>query len=138
MSLHGLESELPCRVLVVVGSPCRLAEVHAVLGLVMPDGLVEVADTVVEALLRLTRKPAQLLLLDLAVDDAFAPVVVRHLARVAPVTEVLVFDDRARTVPGHQRVHAWEELDSVLTRWHAVVQRSARGLHGPEEERSPS
>ena len=127
MSLHGLESELPCRVLVVVGSPRRLAEVHAVLGLVMPDGLVEVADTVVEALL-----------LDLAVDDAFAPVVVRHLARVAPVTEVLVFDDRARTVPGHQRVHAWEELDSVLTRWHAVVQRSARGLHGPEEERSPS
>ena len=86
MSLHGLESELPCRVLVVVGSPCRLAEVHAVLGLVMPDGLVEVADTVVEALLRLTRKPAQLLLLDLAVDDAFAPVVVRHLARVARQT----------------------------------------------------
>ena len=44
MSLHGLESELPCRVLVVVGSPRRLAEVHAVLGLVMSQRLNAVVD----------------------------------------------------------------------------------------------
>jgi DNA-binding NtrC family response regulator len=125
-------------VLVVAGSLRRLAEVRAALGLAMPDVRVESVDTVVEALLRLTRKPAQLLVLDLAVDDAFAPAVVRHLARVAPVTEVLVFDDRARTVPGHQRVQAWDELDSVLTRWHASSRRTPTGPHGAEEEASPS
>lgn len=138
MSLPRLESEPPCRVLVVVATPRRLAEVRAVLGLVMPEGHVEIVDTVVEALLRLTRKPAQLLVLDLAVDDAFAPAVVRHLARVAPVTEVLVFDDRARTVPGHHRVQAWDELDSVLTRWHAASRQTSTGPRGAEEEASPS
>lgn len=138
MPLTPLESELPCRALVVVGSPQRLAEVREVLGRLMPDGLVETADTVVDALLRLNRKPAELLVLDLAVDDALAPAVVRHLARVAPITEVLVFGDRARTVPGHQRVQAWDELDSVLTRWYAASQRSATGPRGAEDEASPS
>ncbi|MEX8494908.1 hypothetical protein [Sphaerotilus sp.] len=138
MSLSLLESESPCRVLVVVGSQRRLAEVRAALGRVMPGGRVDIADSVVEALLRLTRKPAQLLVLDLVVDGAFAPAVVRHLARVAPVTEVLVFDDHARTVPGHQRVQAWEELDSVLTRWWTAVQRPATGPHDADEAGSPA
>ncbi|WP_338414366.1 hypothetical protein [uncultured Sphaerotilus sp.] len=138
MPLPPLESDLPCRALVVVGSPQRLAEVREVLGRLMPDGRVETADTVVDALLRLNRKPAELLVLDLAVDDALAPAVVRHLARVAPITEVLVFGDRARTVPGHQRVQAWDELDRVLTRWQTTVQRSASGPHGAKEEGRPS
>lgn len=111
---------LPCRVLMVVGAgvPERHALVREVLIRVVPDVLVELADSVVDALLCSMRKPAELLLLDLSVDDAFAPIVVRHLARVAPVTEVLLFDVRARTVPGHQAVRAWDDLETVLRHWH--------------------
>jgi response regulator RpfG family c-di-GMP phosphodiesterase len=109
---------LPCRVLMVAGLPERHALVREVLSRVVPGVRVESADSVVDALLSSMRKPADLLLLDLSVDDAFAPVVVRHLARVAPVTEVMLFDVRARTVPGHQVVRAWDDLDAVLRQWH--------------------
>lgn len=77
----------------------------------------ERAETVVDALLRSARRPPALLLLDIAVDDAFAPVVVRHLARVAPQTEVMLFDERTRSVPGHPTVLAWGDLEVRLQHW---------------------
>jgi hypothetical protein len=116
---------LPCRVLLVVGVAGRHALVRAVLTQVVPGVLVESSDSVVDALLCSMRKPADLLLLDLSVDDAYAPIVVRHLARVAPVTEVMLFDVRARTVPGHQVVRAWDDLEAVLRHWHKNKMRAA-------------
>ena len=109
----------------VVGSPARQAMVRGVLTRAVPGVLVESAGSVVDALLCSMRKPADLLLLDLSVDDAFAPVVVRHLARVAPVTEVLLFDARVRTVPGHQVVRAWDDLEAVLRHWHTIKNKTS-------------
>lgn len=107
----------PLRVLTVFATAYRLHRLQQVLrGLPVPPQ-VESVDTVVDALLRLTRRPAALLVLDMAVDDAFAPVVVRHLARVAPGTQVLVFDQQARSVPDHPPVHAWDALPTVLQHW---------------------
>ncbi|MEY2873444.1 MAG: hypothetical protein RLZZ373_815, partial [Pseudomonadota bacterium] len=113
------------RVLMVVGLPARHALVREVLARAVPGVRVESADAVVDALLSSMRKPADLLLLDLSVDDAFAPIVVRHLARVAPVTEVMLFDVCARTVPGHQVVRAWDDLDAVLRQWHKNKMKAA-------------
>lgn len=126
MSQNPSESELPpevlpsgppWRVLVVVGTARRLSQVRTQVAALRADALVETADTVVDALLRSMRKPAELMVLDLAVDDAFAPVVVRHLARVAPITTVLIFDDHARAVPAHPAVRAWDELEATLQQW---------------------
>lgn len=105
------------RVLTVVATAYRLHRVQQVLRELPVQPQVESVDTVVDALLRLTRRPAALLVLDMAVDDAFAPVVVRHLARVAPGTQVMVFDLQARGVPDHPPVHAWDALPAVLQHW---------------------
>ena len=105
------------RVLVLTGTDHRFEQVRAAVARLQGELQVERADTVVDALLRSTRRPAELLLLDIAVDDAFAPIVVRHLARVAPLTTVLLFDDLARTVPGHPAVQDWKALDACLQRW---------------------
>ena len=73
------------RVLVLTGTDHRFEQVRAAVARLQGELQVERADTVVDALLRSARRPAELLLLDIAVDDAFAPIVVRHLARVAPL-----------------------------------------------------
>lgn len=107
----------PCRVLVVAGTDHRCAQVQAAVARLQGDLQVERADAVVDALLRSARRPAELLLLDFAVDAALAPIVVRHLARVAPLTTVMLFDDLARTVPGHPAVLDWKALEVCLQRW---------------------
>ncbi|MDZ7855421.1 hypothetical protein [Sphaerotilus sp.] len=101
----------------VAATDHRCAQVHAAVARLPGDLQVERADTVVDALLRSARRPAELLLLDFAVDDAFAPIVVRHLARVSPLTTVMLFDDLARTVSGHPSVLDWKALGACLQRW---------------------
>lgn len=107
----------PCRVLVLTGTDHRFERVRTAVARLQGEHQVERADAVVDALLRSARRPAELLLLDFAVDDALAPVVVRHLARVAPLTTVMLFDDLARTVPGHPAVLDWKALEACLQRW---------------------
>lgn len=135
MPLNSPESDplpesvpIPWRALIVVGSARRHRQIQDALAAQQPTGRVEMADTVVDALLRMTHRPFDLLLLDLAVDDAFAPVVVRHLARVSPLTTVMVFDDVVRTVPGHLPVREWAALGDAVRLWlHAWVCRQPTG-----------
>jgi hypothetical protein len=122
------------RALIVAGSTRRHQQIQDALAAQQPTGRVEVADTVVDALLRMTHRPFDLLLLDLAVDDAFAPVVVRHLARVSPRTTVMVFDDVVRTVPGHLPVREWAALGDAVRLW--LQERVCRQPTGPGDAAS--
>lgn len=115
--LESISTAPPARVLVLAGTARRAEQMRATVARLSAELQVERADTVVDALLRSARRPAELLLLDIAVDDAFAPIVVRHLARVAPLTTVMLFDDLARTVPGHPAVQDWKALDACLQHW---------------------
>lgn len=110
--------------LLVVAQPERRDALRAAVERNVPRCLIETTDGVLDAMLRLARKPVDLTLLDLAIDSAMAPALMRHLARIAPGMAVLVFDDFASGLAGNQKVWPWSEVDTALQRW--LQQRCAR------------
>lgn len=105
-------------VLLAVALPVRRERLCAAIDRIAPQARVETAESVLDAMLRSAGKPADLLVLDLAIDLGLAPVLLRHLARIAPATTVLVFDDLAHPLSGHPgEVRPWSEVDAALQRW---------------------
>ena len=108
------------RLLLVVADPARRSALHAEVVRLLPSAQVADIDNVLDAILHSARRPADLLLLDHALDGAAAPALITNIGRVAPRTEVMVFDelaDRASERPRGGTVRAWDEVDAALRDW---------------------
>jgi CheY-like chemotaxis protein len=106
-------------VVLVVGLDARRELLSQAVFRIAPHARVETAGSAFDALMRATRtRTADLLVLDLALGGLAAPALIRHLARLARPTDVLVFDDAGQSLPGAVcDVRAWGELDGALRRW---------------------
>ena len=77
-----------------------------------------ITTTVLDAMLRVARVPADLVVIDLTHDASHVPALLRHLARVDARTEVLMFDEV--DAPEHRdmyTVRPWHEAEAALHRW---------------------
>jgi hypothetical protein len=82
---------------------------------VWPDCRIEMASSVGNASLRLVLGTVRLLVLDLQFEPGQPPALVHVLARCAPATTVLAFDELAAAVPGPaQSVWAWDQMLTVF------------------------
>lgn len=122
---RGLGAPTALRVLLVVAQATLRDELRAAVVRIAPGARIEATDSVLDAMLCLARQSVDLALVDLAVEAALVPALLRHLARVAPGTVVLVFDDFARGLPGYQKVWPWRDVDTALEHW--LQRRGERG-----------
>ncbi|MDP1899896.1 MAG: hypothetical protein Q8K96_05530 [Rubrivivax sp.] len=105
-------------VLLVVASPDRCQALRGWIVRLAPHAVVDSSESVLDAMLRAARKSPDLLVLDFGVDGAAAPALIRHLARIAPSSDVRVFDDIEQPLPGSAfEVWPWHEAEAVLQRW---------------------
>jgi hypothetical protein len=95
----------------------------------LPDARIELLDNVLDAILHSARRPPDLLLLDFAIDGAAAPALIGNLSRIAPATQVMVFDDLEDGEGARNgTVRGWSELDRLLLAWTARRQAADPGL----------
>jgi hypothetical protein len=92
--------DVPCRVLLVVDNPQRLALLQRCVQNNLPGCVIETVDSYYDAMARATRMQAHLLVLDLSLDSVLVPALKRFLARAAPQALVHVFDDSQDSAPG--------------------------------------
>lgn len=120
----------PPRLLLVVAQPARRVMLRAEVRRVLPSAQLTDIDNVLDAILSSARRPADLLLLDHAIDGAAAPALITNLGRVAPRTEVMVFDELADVSIDRPRggaVRPWDEVDAALRDWWTRWQGRASG-----------
>ncbi len=116
--------------MLVVADPQRRESLAALTSKVLPGASIESLDNVLDAILMAARRPPDLLLLDHSIDGAAAPALVTNLARVAPRTKVLVFDELADDEPQvsarSNAVRPWDHAAAALEAW-SRVQTGADG-----------
>lgn len=114
------------RVLLAIADPVRREQLRSVLDRVAPHCRVDFTERAIDAVLRATRSPADLLVLDLDIGDVAGPALVRHMARVAPATVVLAFDENPERHPaGGPRLWGWGDAETALRHWLAGRARRA-------------
>ncbi len=114
----GPNLSLTFHVMLVVADIERHRSLRDRVALQLPQGVVDSVDTALEAMLRVARRPPELLVLDLAIGGALAPALMRHLARLSPSSSLLVFDDIERRIAGAAYdVWPWFEADAVFQHW---------------------
>lgn len=92
--------DAPCRVLLVVEEPGRLALLKTCVQKHLAGCRIETVDSYYDAMSRATRLQTDLLVLDLSLDSVLVPALTRFLARSAPQALVHVFDDSRDNAPG--------------------------------------
>lgn len=104
----------------VIAAAIRHARIRALL-MPLADVRLRLHDSPIDALLAAIRRPFHLVLIDQALADAAAPALAQHLARVAPDTGVLRFDDAAVATPDAPvGSHRWDEAPAIVEAWVAA------------------
>lgn len=115
----------PAMVIFVVAREAVCHQLRAAIERLVAARIV-IAATVLDAMLRVARVPADLMVIDLSHDASHVPALLRHLARVDARTEVLLFDE----VDGPEQrdmytVRPWHDAEAALHRW---CERFVRGV----------
>jgi hypothetical protein len=107
----------PRRVILLVARDARRAALCAILDRIEPRCRIETASNPLDASLRLMRDRTHLLVLDLAFGQAPSLALIHHVARSAPSTLVVVFDEEATRLPIQPYdVWSWHGAETVMRR----------------------
>jgi DNA-binding NarL/FixJ family response regulator len=104
-------------VILLVALDTRRAALHAILERIEPRCRVESASSPLDASHRLMRDRTHLLVLDLAFGQAPSLALIHHVARSAPSTLVVAFDEVATRLPIQPYdVWSWHGAETVMRR----------------------
>lgn len=105
------------RVILLVAQDARRHWLRVLVAGIDPRCRIEIASNAIDASLHLTREHAQLLVLDMALEPGQSLAMIHLLARMAPSTSIVAFDESAACLPIHPYdVWSWRHADSVLRR----------------------
>lgn len=115
----------PPRLILLVTHDARRQWLRALARRIGPQYRVENASNPIDAALRLTREHAHLLVLDLAFENEQSLALIHHLARIAPSTSIVVFDESATRLPVcPYDAWPWHDAEAVLHRAIDSLQRT--------------
>ncbi|NRF71084.1 hypothetical protein HLB44_29190 [Aquincola sp. S2] len=107
----------PLQVILLVAHVAQRQRLRGLLGSIAPRCRVASAASAGEASAHLARERAELLVLELAVAQGRPLALIHHLARVAPATVVVAFDEAATCLPIRPYdVHCWTDAQAALRR----------------------
>ena len=105
------------RVILLVAQDARRQWLRALVAGIDPQCRIEIASNAIDASLHLTWAHARLLVLDMALEPGESLAMIHLLARMAPSTSIVAFDESARRLPIHPYdVWSWHHADTVLRR----------------------
>lgn len=103
------------RLVVLVSQDARRDWLCTLVGDISPACRIEVASSLIDASLRLSRNQAETLLLDFAFERGPSLALIRHLARLPRLTSILAFDESAHRLPiAPYDVRPWQDAPAVL------------------------
>jgi hypothetical protein len=119
------QSDHSLRVILLVAQEARRRRLRALVRRIDLACRVENASSPVDASSHLAREHADLLVLDLAVAQGQPLALIHHLARFAPSTLIVAFDESATRLPIRPYdVWSWDDADKALRQAIDTLKRS--------------